>query len=359
MSLKNKVNKSLIIGLTVSSVFVSLHSIHALNEDAIKDTVKADNKIELNIDEKEKQKQEINTLQQEIVVSSGLNIRKEASKDSEIIGCLRENDIVTVLETKENWSKIKVSEQEEGWVNNKYTDNEKAKVNTNRLNLRMGPSTENEILDVLDRNTNLEVLHVLEVQNKGQESKETWYEVKVLDSKSLDKTKAEESIQNVKDEKIGFVHGSYILTQSKEAKLQKQSKNDSNTKQVTKKQTKKHVTKQIVKESNKVVTDNKVVKHNKVVSSSNLSGKTVTVNATAYSGDSITSTGTVPKWGTIAVDPSVIPYGTKVYIPMFDKVFTAEDCGGAIKGNKIDIFMNSEQQMDNFGRRNIQIKILG
>ena len=44
-----------------------------------------------------------------------------------------------------------------------------------------------------------------------------------------------------------------------------------------------------------------------------------------YAGDTITSTGTTPKWGIIAVDPSVIPYGTKVYILEFDKVFIAED----------------------------------
>lgn len=86
--------------------------------------------------------------------------------------------------------------------------------------------------------------------------------------------------------------------------------------------------------------------------------KTMEVKATAYSGDTITSTGTVPKYGTIAVDPSVIPYGTKVYIPEFDDVFTAEDCGGAIKGNRIDIFMDSESQCNNWGVRNITIQIL-
>jgi 3D (Asp-Asp-Asp) domain-containing protein len=84
----------------------------------------------------------------------------------------------------------------------------------------------------------------------------------------------------------------------------------------------------------------------------------MSVIATAYSGDTITSTGTTPKWGTIAVDPSVIPYGTKVYIPQFDKVFVAEDCGGAIKGNKIDIFMNSNSQCNNWGRRRIDIYIV-
>ncbi|WP_434797243.1 3D domain-containing protein [Terrisporobacter vanillatitrophus] len=87
-------------------------------------------------------------------------------------------------------------------------------------------------------------------------------------------------------------------------------------------------------------------------------GKKMAVSATAYSGDTITATGTVPKWGTIAVDPTVIPYGTKVYIPQFDKYFIAEDCGGGIKGNKIDIFMNSESQCNNWGKRTIDIYIV-
>ena len=92
--------------------------------------------------------------------------------------------------------------------------------------------------------------------------------------------------------------------------------------------------------------------------SKNSLGKKITVSATAYSGDGITATGTVPRWGTIAVDPTIIPYGTKVYIPQFDKYFIAEDCGGGIKGNKIDIFMNSESQCDNWGKRSIDIYIV-
>ena len=82
------------------------------------------------------------------------------------------------------------------------------------------------------------------------------------------------------------------------------------------------------------------------------------VKATAYAGDTITSTGTVPTEGTtIAVDPSVIPYGSKVYIPEFDKVFTAEDCGSAIKGNRIDIFMDSEAKCNEWGVKNITIYV--
>jgi 3D (Asp-Asp-Asp) domain-containing protein len=60
--------------------------------------------------------------------------------------------------------------------------------------------------------------------------------------------------------------------------------------------------------------------------------------------DGITSTGTVATEGrTIAVDPSVIPYGSEVLLVYEDgttATYLAEDCGGAIKGNRIDVFMD-------------------
>ena len=101
---------------------------------------------------------------------------------------------------------------------------------------------------------------------------------------------------------------------------------------------------------------------NKISNVSNINEDNIVsldVKATAYAGDTITSTGTVPTEGTtIAVDPSVIPYGSKVYIPEFDKVFTAEDCGSAIKGNRIDIFMASEAKCNEWGVKNITIYVL-
>ena len=59
-------------------------------------------------------------------------------------------------------------------------------------------------------------------------------------------------------------------------------------------------------------------------------------------GDGITATGTKATEGrTIAVDPEVIPYGTMVVID--GHTYIAEDCGGAIKGRKIDIDMDSHR----------------
>ena len=62
----------------------------------------------------------------------------------------------------------------------------------------------------------------------------------------------------------------------------------------------------------------------------------------------ITATGTpVVEGRTIAVDPKVIPYGTQVIIN--GHVFTAEDCGGAIKGNRIDIYVNDHDRANALG----------
>lgn len=71
-----------------------------------------------------------------------------------------------------------------------------------------------------------------------------------------------------------------------------------------------------------------------------------------YPGDpgyDITSTGEKAIQGvTVAVDPSVIPYGTKLYIPGIG-YRVAEDSGGAIQGDHIDIFFNSVTTARNFG----------
>ena len=87
--------------------------------------------------------------------------------------------------------------------------------------------------------------------------------------------------------------------------------------------------------------------------------KKMSVKATAYCGSQMTSTGGWAKVKrTIAVDPKVIPYGTKIYIPALNFIGVAEDCGSAIKNNKIDIFMSSYKECMNWGIKNIEIYIL-
>ena len=69
-----------------------------------------------------------------------------------------------------------------------------------------------------------------------------------------------------------------------------------------------------------------------------------------------TSSGTIPTAGrTIAVDPSVIPMGSEVWIK--DHKYIAEDTGNHIKGNRIDIFFDSHQEALNWGMRNVEVRV--
>lgn len=78
---------------------------------------------------------------------------------------------------------------------------------------------------------------------------------------------------------------------------------------------------------------------------------------TAYAEDEITASGTVPQpYYTVAVDPTVIPIGTKLYIKDLDLHVVAEDTGGAVQGNIIDLFVGgSEEGTDSFGRQTHEI----
>ena len=65
----------------------------------------------------------------------------------------------------------------------------------------------------------------------------------------------------------------------------------------------------------------------------------------------------------MAVDPKVIPLGTKMYIVSADGEYlygycVAEDTGGAIQGNIVDLFFNTYEECIQFGRRDVLIYIL-
>ena len=83
--------------------------------------------------------------------------------------------------------------------------------------------------------------------------------------------------------------------------------------------------------------------------------------ATAYTwgggATGYTSIGLWPKRGIVAVDPRVIPYRTKLYIPGYGMAI-AGDTGGAIVGTRIDLFMDSLHECFQWGRRDVEIYIL-
>ncbi len=102
--------------------------------------------------------------------------------------------------------------------------------------------------------------------------------------------------------------------------------------------------------------------------------KVITANATAYDASScgkspshpaygITATGAKAGYGIVAVDPSVIPLGSRLYIESSDGSYVygtavAADTGGAIKGNRVDLCFNTRAEAIRFGRRAVKIYVL-
>lgn len=96
------------------------------------------------------------------------------------------------------------------------------------------------------------------------------------------------------------------------------------------------------------------------------SGKEMYVSSTAYTAgcngcSGVTATGldlkANPGAKVIAVDPSVIPLGTKVYVEGYGYA-VASDTGSAIKGNKIDVFFSSKSDAYRWGRKQVKIRVL-
>ncbi|MEG0308832.1 MAG: 3D domain-containing protein [Clostridium sp.] len=93
----------------------------------------------------------------------------------------------------------------------------------------------------------------------------------------------------------------------------------------------------------------------------------IACTSTAYTSDrgdsgTITATGTTVRrnpngYSTVAVDPRVIPLGTKLYIEGYGLAI-AEDTGGAIIGNKVDVYVNSYEEAINWGRKTVKVYIL-
>ncbi len=80
------------------------------------------------------------------------------------------------------------------------------------------------------------------------------------------------------------------------------------------------------------------------------------MRASAYSGGGSTATGHDVHWGVIAVDPKVIPLGSQLYVEGYGEA-VALDTGGAIKGNRVDLYMNTEEAAQSWGVRSVIVYV--
>ena len=85
-------------------------------------------------------------------------------------------------------------------------------------------------------------------------------------------------------------------------------------------------------------------------------GKTLTVTATGYALSGTTATGVPVGWGVVAVDPSVIPLGTRMTIPGYG-AGVAADTGGAVQGATIDLWFPTTAEALSWGTRTVTITL--
>ena len=219
-----------------------------------------------------------------------------------------------------------------------------------------GDLIENEMSINIDRVSKKEVIETVEID----------FNTKKVNDSSLQKGKTKVSQKGEK----GIKSVKYLVTTKNGEEVAKEYLSEEVTKEPVD---------EIIKVGTKKVTSSKA---SKAKSSSVATGKTkgkdfsysrkITANATAYDaslsengGNTKTAYGLTPQFGVVAVDPNVIPLGTKLYIESSDGgkswvygYCIAGDTGGAIKGNKVDLCFNTKAECKKFGRKTATVYIL-
>lgn len=206
------------------------------------------------------------------------------------------------------------------------------------VNLLAGDVSEEDALSLEEVDVELEVIEEPEVIKKTIiETKTIQYDVEYREDPNIDKgtTKVLKEGQDGKKELhyiVTFADNEEVARELVEEKVVKEPQN-----------------KVILKGANDRI---------RVGSASRSFRNSMIMESTAYTHTgNPTSTGKMPKRGTAAVDPNVIPLGKEIYVEGYG-IAVAEDVGQAIKGNKIDLFMETEEEALKWGRKNVKVYVL-
>ncbi|OTW79508.1 enterotoxin [Bacillus thuringiensis serovar cameroun] len=395
-----------------------------------------------------------------IVTTDVLNVRENPTTESKVVGKLLDGYKVNVLHTENGWSKVKLNSGKEAFISADYTK-DTYYVTANVLNVRAGANTDSEILGKLKQDDVIETTH--EVQNDWIQfeynGKTAYVHVPYLTGKAPVKVqpavKVEKAIKVQDTAKVreAVKAGEVAETQAKakaeeatkarevaeareEAKAQASAKAEEAAKareeakaQASAKAEEAAKAREEAKaqadaeaqaeakaeaaakareeakaeaaakareeakaqadaeareaakaqeaakareaaKAQKPATQQPVAKETETSTPS--SSRELRVVATAYTadplengykaGDQVKSAlghnlTANPNMKLIAVDPSVIPLGSKVWVEGYG-VAIAGDTGGAIKGNKIDVLMPDKGTSSNWGRKTVTVKIL-
>ncbi|ABS22631.1 SH3 domain-containing protein [Bacillus cytotoxicus] len=270
-----------------------------------------------------------------VVTTDVLNVREEPTVESTVVGKVLKGHELHVVNTENGWSQIKWNGKDV-FVSAAFTKN-MYYVTANALNVRAGMSASSEILGTLKKDDLIETTN--QIQNG-------W-------------------LQFHYNGKTAYVYASF-LTEKAPVKVVTPVKEKAPVKQVQ--------TKAQVVQSKPVVQEKKqtqVVQSKPKTTSEPSGGRELTVEATAYTahpsengtygGRVLTAMGhdltANPNMKVIAVDPNVIPLGSKVWVEGYGEAI-AGDTGGAIKGNRIDVLVGSDGTANQWGRKHVKVKII-
>ncbi|EJR25805.1 cell wall-binding protein EntC [Bacillus cereus] len=335
-----------------------------------------------------------------IVTTDVLNVRENPTTESKVVGKLLDGYKVNVLHTENGWSKVQLNSGKEAFISADYTK-DTYYVTANVLNVRAGANTDSEILGKLKKDDVIETTH--QVQNdwiQFEYNGKTAYvhvpyltgkaPVKVQPVAKVEKTtkvqdtakvreavKAQEVAETqAKAKAVEATKAREAAEAQAEAKAQEAAKareaakaqEAAEAREAAKAQ---EATKaREAAKAQKPATQQTVAKETETSAPS--SSRELRVVATAYTadplengykaGDQVKSAlghnlTANPNMKLIAVDPSVIPLGSKVWVEGYG-VAIAGDTGGAIKGNKIDVLMPDKGTSSNWGRKTVTVKVL-
>ncbi|WP_257148186.1 SH3 domain-containing protein [Bacillus cereus] len=303
------------------------------------------------------------------VTANLLNVRTEANTDSEILGRLKKDDVI------ESTHQVK-----DGWLQFEY------KGKTAYANVSFLSSTA-----PTEKKTEEKTKQVAKVQKSVKEKKEVKTQ-KV--AKAKETTKAQEIVKPKEEAKVVKVKeegkaqeivkpkeegkAQEIVKPKEEAKVKEEVKvkEEEKAQEIVKPKEEAKIKEEVkVKEEEKVqeIAKAKEEERAKEASKNNIQSakRELTVVATAYTADPsengtyggrvLTAMGhdltANPNMRIIAVDPKVIPLGSKVWVEGYGEAI-AGDTGSAIKGNRIDVLMGSKSKAINWGRQTVKVKIL-
>lgn len=255
-----------------------------------------------------------------VVKTDVLNVRENPTIESKVVGKVLDGNKLDVKNTENGWLKVNLNGKE-GFVSAEFTKNIYY-VTANVLNVRADANTNSEILGTLKKDDVIETTH--QVQNE-------W-------------------LQFEYNGKTAYVNVPYLTGNAPVVTAQEQAPAPAKAQpaQAPKTQT---------------ATETKAAPAN---------GRELTVVATAYTASPSENGGTHggrvlsamghdltanPNMKMVAVDPKVIPLGSKIWVEGYGEA-VAGDTGGAIKGNRIDVLVGSDSAANKWGRKTVKVKII-